>query len=63
MAYLKRKNCPEIELWNVSLLPTIRTVQTEAPPHGPGPVGGSSLQAPALLSVSDIAAAPLAEAA
>lgn len=62
MAYLNRKNAPEIELWNVSLLPTIRPA-AEAPTRGPAPVGGGSLRAPALLSVSESAAAPLADAA
>jgi hypothetical protein len=62
MAYLKRKNAPEIELWNVSLLPTVRPV-AEAPPRGPAPLGGSSLQAPALLSIIENAGAAIAEAA
>jgi len=63
MAYLNRKKSPEIELWNVSLLPTVRTVPRDAPPQGPAPLGGKALQAPALLAVIDSAAAPVAAAA
>jgi hypothetical protein len=63
MAYLKRKNFPEIELWNVSLLPTVRPVPSDAPPRGPAPLGGSSLQTPALLSVLESTATPFADAA
>ncbi len=62
MAHLKRRNCPEIELWNVSLLPTVRAVPPEAPPQGPAPHGGHSLRAPALLAVLE-SAAPVAAAA
>lgn len=62
MAYLKRKNSPEIELWNVSLLPTVRPA-AEGPPRGPAPLGGSSLQTPALLSVTENIVPPLAAAA
>ena len=62
MAYLNRKNSPEIELWNVSLLPTVK-VRTTTPPQGPAPLGGSALERPALLSTVEAAAAPLAQAA
>ena len=61
MAYLNRKKSPEIELWNVSLLPIVRS-SGQAPPQGPAPLGGKSLQAPALLSVTE-GAATIAEAA
>jgi len=65
MTYLNRKNAVEIELWNVSLLPTVRTVATPVPPpRGPAPVGGTALQSAALLSISEAAPAELlAEAA
>jgi hypothetical protein len=64
MAYPNRLQNPEIELWNVSLLPTIRHVAGPTPPRGPAPVGGSSLPTPALLSVAEAAAATtLAQAA
>jgi hypothetical protein len=62
MTYANRKNSPEIELWNVSLLPTVK-VASATPPQGPAPLGGGVLTRPALLSVAEIAAAPLAQAA
>lgn len=62
MAHLNRKNSAEIELWNVSLLPTIR-VAAPSPPPGPAPRGGSALPLPALLSIAEAAAAPVARAA
>ena len=40
-------------LWNVSLLPTVRTAAPLGPPSGPGPATVSALGAPALLSVSE----------
>lgn len=64
MAYLNRKKFPEIELWNVSLLPTVTASPSPSPPRGPAPHGGSSLQTPALLSICEGSEpAPLAEAA
>jgi len=64
MAYLNRKNSPEIELWNVSLLPTVKAAANMTPPQNPAPLGGVALQAPAVLSIVDGATmSQLAEAA
>jgi hypothetical protein len=64
MAYANRKNAWKNELWNVSLLPTVKVSQGAEPPLGPGPAGGRALEAPALLSVSEAAnLEPMAEAA
>jgi hypothetical protein len=59
MAYLNRKNSPEIELWNVSLLPTVKV---RVPPPAPAPLGGA-LGDPALLSLAEAGPAAIAEAA
>ena len=49
MSYRNPKDAWKNELWNVSLLPTVKVSQgTE--PQGPGPAGGNALSAPALLS-------------
>jgi hypothetical protein len=64
MAYAIRQNPWKDELWNVSLLPAVKTAPPTQPPRGPGPAGGKSLETPALLSVSEAAEAPnLARAA
>jgi len=44
---------PWKDLWNVSLLPTVRATAPVGPPPGPGPANVSALAAPALLSVSE----------
>ena len=64
MAYANRKNAWTDELWNVSLLPTVKVAESCQPPLGPGPGGGKALEQPALLSVrEDGTRAALAEAA
>ncbi len=55
MAYAHRQKTWKDELWNVSLLPTAKTVAPAEPPLGPGPAGGQALDSPALLSVSTLA--------
>jgi hypothetical protein len=60
MTYPNRKNSPEIELWNVSLLPTVKVA---VPPPGPAPLGGGALKKPALLSVAEDGPASIAHAA
>ncbi len=61
MAYPNRKNHVEIELWNVSLLPTVRQVESPPPPpRGPAPDGGRSLRSAPLLSLAERAVAELA---
>jgi hypothetical protein len=53
MAYAIRQKTWQDELWNVSLLPTVKAVPPAEPPRGPGPAGGQALGAPALLSISE----------
>lgn len=53
MAHQTAQNPWKQELWNVSLLPTVRVAATVGPPPGPGPSTVSALGAPALLSVSE----------
>jgi hypothetical protein len=53
MAYATRQKHWKDQLWNVSLLPTIRFAAQAEPPLGPGPAGGQALETPALLSVSE----------
>ncbi len=52
MAYAIRQKTWKDELWNVSLLPTVKAAPPAEPPLGPGPAGGQALDTPALLSVS-----------
>jgi hypothetical protein len=53
MTYSTRKAALKDELWNVSLLPTVKASSHITPPRSPEPSGGGALQAPALLSVSE----------
>jgi hypothetical protein len=53
MAHATAQNPRKDQLWNVSLLPTVRAVAPLGPPPGPGPRTVSALGAPALLSVSE----------
>ena len=52
MSYATRKDAWRNELWNVSLLPTVKVADVTEPPRGPGPAGGKALATPALLSTS-----------
>ena len=64
MTYKTRANSQEVELWNVSLLPTVKVAASVTPPRGPAPVGGGALPRPAVLSLTEVTvAAQLAEAA
>jgi hypothetical protein len=56
MAYVIRQTPWKDELWNVSLLPTVKATPTD-PPRGPRPAGGQALETPALLSVTEAAQA------
>lgn len=56
---MAHKNREKDLLWNISLLPTVKTVPSFGPPSGPTPAGGSALPTPALLSVVDAAAPEL----
>jgi hypothetical protein len=60
---MSRKNTWKDELWNVSLLPTVGVAQSSGPPPSPAPRGGASLGRPALLSVAEVPAQVLAQAA
>jgi len=60
---MAHKNREKDLLWNISLLPTVKTAASFGPPSGPSPAGGSALPAPALLSVSDVATPELELAA
>lgn len=53
MAYTIRQKPWKDELWNVSLLPTVKA-PTDSP-RGPGPAGGQALGRPALLTVIEAA--------
>ena len=57
MSYASRKDAWKNELWNVSLLPTVKVAAAAEPPQGPGPAGGKALATPALLSTSYATAA------
>lgn len=59
---MTRKNPLKEELWNVSLLPTVK-VEPSAGPPGPAPRGGSSVNRPALLSLAATEASPASFAA
>jgi hypothetical protein len=63
MAQLTRKNPWKDELWNVSLLPTVKATPCAEPPPGPGPAGGRALQTPALLSLQELTTLTLPQAA
>ena len=64
MAYSTRKTPWKDELWNVSLLPTVKSTPSGDPPHSPSPAGGSALPTPAVLSLSEtVSPTPWREAA
>lgn len=50
---MNRKNSLKDQLWNVSLLPTVKVESSSGPPPGPAPRGGSSLNRPAVLSLTE----------
>lgn len=54
MTHLPRKPQLNDQLWNVSLLPTVKAASSPTPPHAPNPSGGRALEAPALLSLSEL---------
>jgi hypothetical protein len=54
MSYRNPKDAWKNELWNVSLLPTVKVSQG-IEPQGPGPAGGNALSTPALLSTREAA--------
>jgi hypothetical protein len=63
MAQAQLKDAWKEPLWNVSLLPIVQVSQA-APPPAPVPTGGTTLKAPAVLSLAeDARAVPTARAA
>jgi hypothetical protein len=50
---MTRKNSIKDQLWNVSLLPTVKVEPSAGPPPGPAPRGGTALSRPAVLSLAD----------
>jgi hypothetical protein len=50
---MNRKSPLKDQLWNVSLLPTVKVEPSAGPPSGPAPRGGSALNSPAVLSFAD----------
>lgn len=51
MIYAPRKHQPEIELWNVSLLPTVLVTPSPTPPPEPG---GAARPAPGCLAPGEL---------